>query len=277
MTTWRLLKGAVSNWLLHEGPRMAAALSLYTLLSLAPLVILTIAIAAAVFGRPAAQNALLSEVTGLIGSQGAAAVQTVIAHSQAPGGRSWATVLGIATLIFGASSVFGELQSALNKIWEAEVYRRNVLGIVKARLFSFAMVLAVGFISLVSLTVSAAATALSSYYDDLLPQRAPLIHAENVIVSLAIVSVLIAVILKYVPDARVGWRHVWSGAIATAVLFTIGKSLIGLYLGHTAVGSAYGAAGSLVVVIIWVYYSAMIFYLGAEFTRLKADPHRAPG
>lgn len=251
--------------------RLAASLSLYTLLSLAPLVILTIAMTSFVFSRPVAQHAVVSEFRSIVGDEGAHAIQTVVSYGKAPGSTGLAAVIGVLVLLFGASSVFGELQSALNKIWEvAPTARSELWALVRSRLFSFAMVLAIGFLSLVSLTLSAALTALEAYFTQVLPAPVWLLSCLSSLVSFAGIAGLIALVLKYVPDIHIHWRDVWEGAIATAALFTVGKALIGLYLGKAAVGSAYGAAGSLVVVIVWVYYSAMIFYFGAEFTRTRA-------
>lgn len=267
---WTLLKRVTTDWIDHEGPRLAASLSLYTLLSLAPLVILTIAVTAFVFGRPAAQQAIVQEVATLMGQEGARAVQTVITYGKTPKGGGWASFIGIFILLLGASSVFGELQSALNKIWEVRANSRGgVLAWLRSRLFSFAMVLAIGFLSLVSLVLSAALTALGTYFSGALPAPAWLLNALNELISFFLIAALIAAIFKFVPDVKIRWLDVWVGAAATALLFTLGKALIGLYVGKAAVGSAYGAAGSLVVVIVWVYYSAMIFYFGAEFTRAR--------
>jgi membrane protein len=268
---WRLLRTAGGNWVAHEGARLAASLSLYTLLSLAPLVILTIALTSFAFGRPAAQQAILHEVSSLVGEEGARAVEAVITYGKTPKGTGSASIAGIVILLFGASSVFGELQSALNKIWEApSSLRKGLLGLVKSRLFSFAMVLAIGFLSLVSLIASAAIATFGAYFSGVLPAPAWLLHLTNALVSFLAIAILIAAILKYVPDATIRWQDVWVGAVVTALLFSLGKAAIGLYLGTAAVGSAYGAAGSLVVIIVWVYYSAMIFYFGAEFTRAHA-------
>ena len=208
----------------------------------------------------------------MMGDEGAAAVQTVIQYGKTPQQGYVASIIGILTLLFGASSVFGELQSALNKIWNAKPSdSTGVLTLVRSRLFSFAMVLALGFLLLVSLVFSAGVTVVSSYFSHQLSAPAILIGAFSELFSVAAIAGLIAIIFKYVPDVPMSWRNVWEGAIATAILFTAGKWLLGLYLGTAAVGSAYGAAGSLVVVIVWVYYSAMIFYFGAEFTRVRAE------
>lgn len=268
---WSDLKQTVSNWLDHEGPRLAASLSLYSLLSLAPLVILTIALASLAFGRSAAQRALIDEVGNLMGGEGARTVQTVIEHGKEPHASGVASVLGIVILIVGASSVFGELQSALNKIWEVKpASGAGLWSLLKSRLVSFALVLGFGFLLLVSLVFTAGLTAFSRYFSGHLSLPTVLLAVTNALVSFAGIFVLIALILRYVPDVPLRWKDVWQGALATAILFDVGKALLGLYLGSTAVGSAYGAAGSLVLVILWVYYSAMIFYFGAEFTRVRA-------
>jgi membrane protein len=270
---WPALKQTANSWLDHEGPRLAASLSLYSLLSLAPLVILSIAIASLAFGRSAAQNALVTEVREMMGADGASAVQTVIEYGKTPQIHGVASAIGIIILLFGASSVFGELQSALNKIWEVKpTAAGGVRVLVRSRLFSFAMVLAIGFLLVVSLLFSAVLAALGGYLGARLSVPKLLLAAIDAVVSFAGISFLIALILRYVPDRNrmTRWRDVWEGALATAVLFTVGKALLGLYLGKAAVGSAYGAAGSLVAVIVWVYYSAMIFYFGAEFTRMRA-------
>jgi membrane protein len=265
------LKQTAHSWLRHEGPRLAASLSLYSLLSLAPLVILSIAIASLAFGQTAAQDAIIHEVRDLMGADGARTIQTVIAHGKAPHAGSFASAIGVIILLLGASSVFGELQSALNKIWDAK--RANAAGafaVIKSRLVSFALVLGFGFLLLVSLVFSAALAAFGRFFSAKLSVPPGLLTVTDAVVSFAGIFALIALILRYVPDVILRWRDIWQGALATAFLFTAGKALLGLYLGKAAVGSPYGAAGSLIVVIIWVYYSAMIFYFGAEFTRVRA-------
>jgi membrane protein len=274
----KMLAATLRGWLAHEGARLAASLSLYSLLSLAPLVILSIWIASFAFGRHAAQAAVVQEVHSMMGDAGAAAVQTVIQYGKAPQHANVASVLGLLTLLFGASSVFGELQAALNKIWNASPSDDvGVMSILRSRLFSFAMVLALGFLLLISLLFSTMLAALSGYVSQRLSIPTPLLAVASEIFSLGAVTALIAMIFKYVPDRRLRWRDVWEGAFATALLFTVGKWLLGLYLGKAAVGSAYGAAGSVIVVIVWVYYSAMIFYFGAEFTRVRAEAAKAAG
>jgi membrane protein len=269
------LKQTVISWLDHDGPRLAASLSFYSLLSLAPLVILTIAVASLAFGRSEAQQALIEEVRDLMGRAGANTVEMVIEHGKEPHAGGVASLIGTIILLLGASSVFGELQSGLNKIWNVQAPDdRGLLSLIESRLVSFALVLGFGFLLLVSLVFSAALAAFGKVLSAQLSLPTALLTATNAVVSFAGIFVLIALILRYVPDVRLRPRDVWQGALATAVLFTIGKGLLGLYLGKTAVASAYGAAGSLIVVILWVYYSAMIFYFGAELTRVCANARR---
>ena len=268
---WHDLREALNHWLDHDGPRLAASLSLYSLLSLAPLVILSIAIASLAFGQSAAQTAILHEVRSVMGPDGARTIQTVIQHGRSPHTGGAASAIGIAILLFGASSVFSELQSGLNKVWSAQTPKGfGVWALIKSRLVSFALVLGFGFLLVVSLVFSAALASFGRLLSDHLSLPRAVLTAMNVLISFGGIFVLIGLILRYVPDVRLRWRDVWQGALATALLFTVGKALLGLYLGKAAVGSAYGAAGSLIVVILWVYYFAMIFYFGAEFTRVRA-------
>jgi membrane protein len=272
---WFTLKQAFWAWNDHDVPRLGAALSFYMMLSLAPLVILVIAIASVAFGHSAAQDEIIRQIQGIMGDEGAKAVEAVIRHGQKPAG-AFASVIGAITLLVGASGAFGELQSALNRIWDVQPKGGSgVASLIKARLFSFGMVLGVGFLLIVSLVVSAGLAALGKFFDDILPMPEPVMQTVDFLVSFVGVSALFALIFKYVPEATTAWRDVWEGAITTALLFTIGKSLIGLYLGKAAVGSAYGAAGSLIVVIVWIYYSAMIFFFGAEVARVRANDRQS--
>ncbi len=273
-TLWSLLTRTFSAWSGHEAPRLGAAIAFYTILSMAPLVILVIAIVALIYGHSTAQAHLLSQVDSMIGKEGSDAVNAMIQHGQKPASGVISSVLGIVTLLFGASGVFGELRAALNTMWDVKPDTKGgIWATIKDRFFSFGMVLAVGFLLLVSLLVSTVLAALGKFLSGVLPLPALALGALNVAVSLVGIAVLFALIFRYVPAAKVAWKNAWIGAAVTAALFTLGKSLIGLYLGKAAVGSAYGAAGSLVVVVVWVYYSAMIFLFGAEFTHeLDAGP-----
>ncbi|MCU1234559.1 MAG: putative ribonuclease [Candidatus Solibacter sp.] len=266
---WSIFRKTIAAWNEHEAPTLGAALAFYTLLSLAPLLIIVVAITAMALGHSSAQDQIIAQAQGMIGEEGANAIRGMITHSQKPASGGVASVLGVLTLLFGASGVFAELRGALNKMWDVKPapgggFRETV----KERLFSFGMVLAVGFLLLVSLVVSAWLAMLGKFFGGILPVPEFVLNVVNFVVSLAGIAVLFALIYKYVPQRKIEWRDVWGGAFATAFFFTVGKFLIGLYLGKAAVGSPYGAAGSLVVVIVWVYYSAMIFLFGAEFTRM---------
>jgi membrane protein len=268
-TIWSMLTRTFAKWSEHEAPRMGAALAFYSILSLAPLVIFVMAMLALVFGHDTAQSQLLSQVGGMIGSQGSAVVKGMIEHAQKPASGVAASVIGIVTLLFGASGVFGELRSALNTMFEADTRRdAGVWGTIKARFFSFGMVLAVGFLLLVSLLISAALATLEKFFGGLLPLPGIVLSVINTAVSLAGITILFALIFRYVPETKVPWKNIWTGAAVTAILFTLGKFITGFYLGKAAVGSAYGAAGSLIAVTVWVYYSAMSFLFGAEFTQV---------
>jgi membrane protein len=275
---WSLLRQTVAEWSDHEAPRLGAALAFYSILSLAPLVILMMGLMAIVLGHSAAQNQILGQVEGLIGHDGAKAVQGMIEHGQKPSTDALASIIGIFTLLFGASGVFGELRGALNKMWDVKPKAGSGIWItIRERVFSFGMVLAIGFLLLVSLGLSALLAALGKFLGGMLPMPKLVLHGIDLVVSLAGVAFLFALIFKYLPESEIAWHEVWVGAVATAILFTVGKFLIGLYLGKAAVGSAYGEAGSLIVVIVWVYYSSMIFLFGAEFTHVLAQRSRSRG
>lgn len=274
---WCAVRQTTASWLEHDGPRLAASLSLYTLLSLAPLVILSIAIAALAFGHGAAQRAVIDEMRGVMGADGARTIRTIIEHGSNSGAGGTASVLGVLILLFGASSVFAELQSGLNKVWQTQAPKGyGVVELIKSRLVSFALVLAFGFLLVVSLLLSAALVAFGRFFTTHLALPQALLRVITLLISFGGIFLLIGLIFRYIPDVPLRWRDVWQGALATSLLFTVGKALLGLYLGRAAVGSAYGAAGSLVAVIIWVYYFATIFYFGAEFTRVRAAGRRRP-
>jgi membrane protein len=269
---WGLLKDSVAAWSDDYAQSMGAALSYYTVFSIAPLLLIVIAIAGLIFGREAASGQIFAQVQGLLGEQGAAVLQDMVKSASSPGRSAFATIIGFITLIVGATTVFAELQTSLDRIWEAPAAenKEGIWNLIRARILSFGMVLAVGFLLLISLIVSAALSALGSWWAPLFGGFEVLLHIVNFIVSLAIVTVLFALIYKFLPRVKIGWHDVWIGAFATALLFTLGKFLIGLYIGKSSVASGFGAAGSLVVVLLWVYYSAQIFLLGAEFTWVYA-------
>jgi membrane protein len=268
---WPLLKDTVKKWQEDDVLELGAALSYYTVFSLAPLLFIAIAIAGLVYGHDAVQGRLVAEIRGLIGQQGAEAVQTMLAHTWRKGSNGLATLIGVVTILFGASGVFSQLQSSLNRIWEVTPRpRQGIRGLLKVRALSFGMVLGIGFLLLVSLIISAALTALSTYAIGLLPSLKVLFTVLGFVVSFAVITLLFAMIFRFLPDAEISWREVWVGSVVTALLFEVGKFLIGLYLGKSSVASAYGAAGSLVVILLWVYYSSQILFFGAEFTQVYA-------
>jgi membrane protein len=270
-TISHLLKISFEDWNDDDAPRLGAALAFYTILSISPLVILVLAIVSLIFDRSSAQVRLLSQVQSLVGPEGRTAVATMLASGQQASSGIFATVVGLITLAFGATGVFGELRSALNTIWEVKPpTNAGIWGIVRERFFSLGMVISVGFVLLVSLLASAGLDAMAKFFNTLLPLPVFVLSLTNFLVSFVGIAILFGFILKYVPETRVDWDDVRVGATATALLFTIGKSLLGLYLGKASPGSAYGAAGSLVVMVIWVYYSAQIFFFGAEFTHVHA-------
>lgn len=270
-TIWKLLKDTVLDWNDDNAARVAAALAFYTLLSLAPLVILTIALVGFVLGEDTARARILYEVQALVGPEGARAVDAVIASASDPAQGVIGSIVGVTVLFVGASGVFGELQYALNTIWGVKPKARNgLMLIVRERIFSFAMVIAIAFLLLVSLVISTVLSGLGRFMADTLPGGALLWQIANMLLSLGVITLLFTLIFKVVPDVDVGWSVVWVGALATAVLFTIGKQLLGIYLGRSSIASAYGAAGSLVAVVVWVYYSSQLVFLGAEFTQVYA-------
>ncbi len=270
-SVWLLLKETFQKWNDHDAPRLGASLAFYTILSLAPLLLIVITIVALVFGRDAAQQQMSDQLRGLIGQTGADALQTMLANSHKASSGILASTIGLITLLLGASGVCGELRSALNKMWDAKpAGGAGFTGMIKERSFAFGMVLAIGFLLLVSLVITAAIAAVEKFASGYLPIPAFILELINSLISFGAITLMFALIFKYVPQVKIEWRDVWVGSVATAVLFTIGKFLIGLYLGKAGVGSAYGAAGSLVAVIVWVYYSAQILFFGAEFTQVYA-------
>ncbi len=270
-----LSRQALSSWKNDYAPSMGAALAYYTVFSVAPLLLIVISVAGLVFGEEAARGEIFAQLSGLMGAQGALAVQGMLEAVNKPTEGLIATVVGIVLLVVGATTVFGELQDAMDRIWRAPALDKSggVMGMVRVRLLSFSMIMGIGFLLMVSLVASAALAALGKWWSPAFGGWATLAQAVNFIFSFAMVTVVFAMIYKLMPRVRVQWRDVWVGAGVTALLFTIGKHLIGLYIGKSSVASGYGAAGSLVVVLVWVYYSAQIFLLGAEFTWVYAHAY----
>jgi membrane protein len=267
-----LIKQTYAKWSEHEAPRLGASVAFYSVLSFAPLLLLTTAVIALVFGQSSAQGALINEAKQLIGDRGAETVESLLKNAQKPGTGAFASIVAFATLLFGASGVFVELQTALNIMWEAPAQTAGGFwGIVKQRLFSFGMVLSIGFLLLVSLILSTALAFIGKEFGHAIPLPASVMEALNFLVSFIVITILFALMFKYVPNAKVPWNDALLGGLVTALLFTFGKFLLGLYLGKASVGSTYGAAGSLVAVIVWIYYSAQIFFFGAEFTHVYAE------
>ena len=266
-----MLREAVSSWVADYAPSMGAALSYYTIFSIAPLLVIVIAIAGLAFGEQAASGAIFEQLRGMVGDTGATAVQGLVKSASKPATSIFAAITGLLTLVLGATTVLGELQSALDRIWRAPPEtKKGLFTMIRARALSFGMILVIGFLLLVSLVASAAVVALGEWWGPSFGRMRWLLEALNFVVSFAAVTALFAMIYKILPRVRIGWRDVWTGAAVTAILFTVGKFLIGLYLGKSGVASGFGAAGSVVVLLVWVYYSAQIFLLGAEFTAVYA-------
>jgi membrane protein len=273
-----LSKTAVQHWIDDCASSMGAALAYYTVFSMAPLLIIVIAVGALAFGEQTAQREILEQARGLLGDEGARAIEAMLANAQRAKEGVLAGVVSVVTLLIGATTVFSELESDLNRIWKVEGPEASgIWHLLRARLLSFGMVLAIGFLLLVSLIVNAALAAWGRYWSGLFLGVEALLQIANFLVSFAVITVLFALMYKVLPSVKLQWRDVWVGGAVTSLLFGIGKFLIGLYIGKSSVASSYGAAGALVVLLVWVYYSAQIFLLGAEFTRAYAGHHDARG
>jgi membrane protein len=269
---WALFKEAGSAWLSDNAPSLGAALAFYTIFSLAPVLIVAIAVAGLVFGREAAEGEILRQIQALVGPAGAATIQTIIQRANQPALGIIASAVGLVAVVVGASGAFLQLQEALNQVWKVKRMSESFwVSALRKRSLSFGLVLGTGFLLMVSLALSAALAVVGTFMGHLLPIPAFMLESVNFLLSFAVITLLFAMIFKFLPDTEVAWGDVWIGAAVTAFLFTIGKMLIGLYLGESSVASAYGAAGSLVVVLVWVYYSAQILLLGAEFTHVYAN------
>ena len=266
-----LCKEAVTSWQEDYAPSMGAALAYYTVFSIAPLLLIVISVAGLVFGEAAARGAIFGQLSGLMGDEGAMAVQGLLNSVNKPAEGIVATVAGLLLLILGATTVFRELQDALDRIWRAPAHPTGGMWqMVRTRLLSFGLIMGIGFLLMVSLVASAAFAALGKWWAPVFGGWTVVAQVVNFVFGFAVTVVGFAMIYKLMPRAQVQWRDVWVGAAVTALLFSIGKHLIGLYIGKSSVASGFGAAGSLVVVLVWVYYSAQIFLLGAEFTWVYA-------
>ena len=275
---WQIVKITFQEWWADDTFRFAASLAFYTIFSIAPVLLIVVGVASLFYARETAIDRIVFETQNLVGIRGAQAVRDVLEASSGFGKSIWAITTGVITFLFGASAVFAELQIALNKIWDVQAQPRHgiFLKLVLDRLRSFTIALGVGFLLLVSLVISAAISALQGYMQSRMPGVPGFWQTLNIIVSFLIAGALFAMIYKYLPDARIKWKDVWIGAAVSAALFTAGKYIIGVYLGQTATASAFGAAGSLAVLLIWVYYSSLISFLGAEFTQVYARRHGPP-
>jgi membrane protein len=273
-SVWDLIKRTASSWNEINAPRLGAALAFYTMLSIAPLLVVCIGIAGAIFGQEAAQDRIAWQIQNVVGYQGGQVIQALLKHADKPASGILAAVVGFFMLLFGASGVFGELRDSLDLVWGVKGPQGSgIKGLIKYRFASFAMVLGIGFLLLVSLVLSAAIAAAGKLFSGYLPAPELVLHLGTIVFTFLTVTILFALLYKVVPDVHIEWRDVWIGAAVTSILFSVGKFLIGLYLGKASVGSAYGAAGSLVVFMVWVYYSAQIFFLGAQFTKVFAERH----
>lgn len=271
-----LLKLTYQGWKEDKASRLSASLAYYTVFSLAPMLIIAIAVAGLLWQREAVQDQVLKQIQGLVGEQGRVFVSDLLESASRPAQGILATIVGLVTLIFAALGLFNELHNSLNTIWDVqeekiEGFWQNIKQVVVNRFLSFTMILGIGFILLVSLVVSTGISALGNWIDGLLPFQELILQIINLVVSIGIITVLFALIFKILPDAEIAWKDVWMGALVTAILFSIGKTLIGLYLGSSAVANSFGAAGSLVLLLLWVYYSAQILLFGAEFTQVYAN------
>ena len=274
-TAWSMTKETVYEFIDDSALSRGAAIAYYTLFSLAPILVIVIAIAGFVFGQDAAQGALVGQLRGFMGQQGADLVQSMVKGASNKHSGTIATVIGIITLVITSTGVFSELQADLNAIWKAQP-PTNVMAIVKTRALGLGLVATLGLLLLVLLVVSAAITGLSHSVNQIFPGAAALFQIADFVLSFILVAVMFGAIYKILPDKNLSWRDVGIGAVATAVLFAAGKFLIGLYIGSSAIASSYGAAGTALVLLVWIYYSALIFLLGAEFTKVNARHRGSP-
>ena len=275
MNTGTLLKEAAQQWSDDEASRLAASLALYTMLSIAPLLVIAVSVAGLVFGEEAARGQISQQLGTIVGPQAGQAIEGLVANASTPSSGIIGSIVGIGIVLVGASGVFGELQSALNRIWEVKPRPgRGLAGMIRDRFFSFAMVMGVAFLLLVTLVVSAALAGLTGYFKGMIPFPA-LWEILNTLIGVGVTAVLFALIFKLVPDVKVAWKDVWVGGLVTAIAFAIGRIALAWYVGRSATVSPFGAAGSLVALIVWVYYSAQILFMGAEFAQVYASRYGA--
>ena len=271
---WMLLAATYTKWVEDHAQSLGAALAFYTVFSLAPILLIVIAIAGVVFGQEAAEGQIIGQIQDLVGEESAKAIQAMLAYARRPATNIIAAGIALITFLFGATSVFAQIQEALNTIWGVEAKPGlGIFQILKDRFISFVAVLGSGFLLMLSLVLSAGLAAVGKTHEAFLPAPEFLLQAINFLLSFVVITFLFAMIYKLIPDVSNRWQDVWVGAGMTSLLFTIGKFLIGLYLGKSEVGLAYGAAGSLIVVLLWVYYVSQIFLFGAEFTAVYAASH----
>ena len=269
---FELVRDTFKDWSEDKASRLGAALAYYTIFSIGPLLVIAIGIASLVFGEEAARGQIVGTAGGMVGPEGGKLIEESIKNANQGGGSIYATGLGIALLLFGAAGVFGQLKDALNTIWEVKPKPNlGFMHTIKERFFSFTMVLGTGFLLLVSLVLNAALAAFGVWLRSFMPGGDVVWQVINAVVALGVVTLMFALLFKFLPDVKIGWKDVWIGALVTAILFLVGQLLLGLYLGSGAVGSAWGAAGALVIILVWVYYSAQIFFLGAEFTQVYTN------
>jgi membrane protein len=275
LSFWRrtriVLVGSVKEWIDQRAASKGAAVAFYTLFSMAPILVLVIAIAGAIFGTQAAHGEIFSQLEGLVGPNGAQAIETMVASARDPEAGLMATVIATIFLVIGATTIFAELKDSLDEMWHVPKKKHSgIVGVIRARLLSFGIVLVLAFLLLISLVISAALAVVERYWGGSWADAAIILRPFSLLLSFCVIASLFAVIYKMLPQIKLSWHDVWIGASGTAALFMFGKYLIGVYLGNSGIASSYGAAGSLVALLLWVYYSAQIFFLGAEFTRQYA-------
>jgi membrane protein len=275
MSWQKTLKEVVSNWSLHRASAESAALAFYTLFSLAPVLVVAISLAGLFYGQDAVRGRIVGEFQGLMGRDAALLVQDVLRSAVRHGNGRVTALISTVALLLGATAIFSQLQDSLNIVWAvAPKPGASFTVLLRKRLHSFALVVGVGFLAVVSLLLSAVLSAASSYFERYFALPSLLLEAINFVLAFVIVTLLFAMIYRVLPDVKIGWKDVWLGSLVTALLFIVGKTLIGIYLGRTNLASSYGAAGSLVVILLWAYYSSLIFFFGAEFTRIHSRQFR---